>query len=119
LNDPVRLHSAQAAGAEQARQNSADVTIRYACPDDAGALAALAQLDSRPAPRGIVLVAVVGGELWAAVSLDDGHAVAGPFRPSGELTVLLADRARQLRRSANAKTSNLPRARPQRAQSSG
>ena len=61
---------------------SPDVTIRYARPDDALALMDLADLDSSRAPHGIVLVAEVGGRLWAAHSLDDGHAVADPFRPS-------------------------------------
>lgn len=79
---------------------SPDVTIRYARPDDALALMDLADLDSSHAPHGIVLVAEVGGRLWAAHSLDDGHAVADPFRPTGELAFLLAERARQLSRDA-------------------
>jgi hypothetical protein len=79
---------------------SPDVTIRYARPDDALALMDLADLDSSHAPHGIVLVAEVGGRLWAAHSLDDGHAVADPFRPTGELAFLLAERARQLSRAA-------------------
>src|SRR3954451_19987621 len=73
-----------------------DVVIRHARPDEADALATLAQLDSSRAPGGDVLVADVGGELWAAVSIDDGHAVADPFRPSGELTFRLSERAREL-----------------------
>ena len=75
---------------------SPDVTIRYARPDDALALMDLADLDSSRAPDGIVVVAEVGGRLWAAHSLDDGHAVADPFHPTGELAFLLAERARQL-----------------------
>ena len=47
-----------------------------------------------------MIVAEVGGRLWAAQSLDDGHAIADPFRPSGELSFLLAERARQLPRAA-------------------
>lgn len=74
------------------------VTLRFAVPADAEALDRLAQLDSARAPRGLVLVAEVGGELWAAISLDDHHAVADPFRPTGELVALLVERARQLRR---------------------
>ena len=76
------------------------VTIRYARPDDALALLELAALDSSRAPDGVVLVAEVGGRLWAAQSLDDQHAVADPFRPSGELSFLLAERARQLQSKA-------------------
>lgn len=79
--------------------SSASVTIRYARPDDALALLELADLDSSHAPHGIVLVAEVGGRLWAALSLDDGHAIADPFRPSGELSFLLVERARQIERS--------------------
>src|SRR2546423_7208151 len=75
------------------------LTIRYATPDDAGALARLAQVDSSRPPRGVVLLAEVGDVLWAAISLDDDHLVADPFRPSGELAFLLAQRARDLRRS--------------------
>jgi hypothetical protein len=72
------------------------VTIRYARSDDALALMELAYLDSSRAPEGVVIVAEVGGRLWAARSLDDGHAIADPFRPSGELSFLLAERARQV-----------------------
>lgn len=75
----------------------AAVTIRYAHEGEADALADLAAVDSSRAPRGVVLVAEVAGDLWAAVSLDDHHAVADPFRPSGELAFLLNERARQLR----------------------
>lgn len=73
------------------------VTFRYAEPEDALALLDLAALDSSRAPAGTVLVAEVGGRLWAAQSLDDGHAIADPFRPSGELSFLLSERARQVK----------------------
>ena len=79
------------------------VTFRHAGPADAQALTELAQLDSSRAPRGDVIVADAGGELWAAVSLEDGHAVANPFRPSGELTWSLMERARELNRELRAK----------------
>jgi hypothetical protein len=79
------------------------VNFRYATSADAQALTELAQLDSSRAPRGDVIVADAGGELWAAVSLDDGHAVANPFRPSGELTWSLMERARELNRELRAK----------------
>jgi hypothetical protein len=79
---------------------SPDVTIRYARPDDALALLDLADLDSSRPPHGVVLVAEVGGRIWAAHSLDDGHAIADPFRPTGELAFLLAERARQLSSAA-------------------
>ena len=87
------------AGPTQTVRAGANFTLRHARPDDAGALAVLAQLDSSRAPRGAVLVAEADGELWAAVSVDDGHVVANPFRPSGELAFRLVERARELRRA--------------------
>jgi hypothetical protein len=78
----------------------AGVTIRMATPDDAGALHRLAALDSTRFDGGAALVAEVGGELWAAVSLTGGELMADPFRPSGELLALLVERARQLRTPA-------------------
>ena len=86
------------------------LTLRLAVPADAERLDRLAQLDSRRAPRGTVLVAEVRGELWAAVSLDDGHAVADPFRPSGELVALMLERGRQLKRAP--RTDGLPQVWP-------
>jgi hypothetical protein len=76
---------------------AAPLTIRQATFADVAAVAALAELDSSTAPRGDVLLAEVGDELWAALSLDDGHAVADPLRPSAEAAQVLAERRRQLR----------------------
>ncbi|HVW17854.1 MAG TPA: hypothetical protein VHB30_06355 [Solirubrobacteraceae bacterium] len=76
------------------------VIIRMARAADADALGRLAALDSAAPLRGDVLVAQVGGELWAALSVLDDRAVADPFRRSGELVALLATRARQLRGEA-------------------
>jgi hypothetical protein len=76
-----------------------DLVLRFAGPADTAAIDRLATLDSQRAPRGAVLVAEVEGTPWAALSLDDGHAVADPFRPTGELVALLLERARQIRRS--------------------
>ena len=89
---------------------SADLTIRPARPSDAPALFRLAALDSARVPRGRVLLAVVGGEPWAAVSMDDYHAVADPFRPTGELVLLLVERARQVRRAEHAEDRRRRRA---------
>jgi hypothetical protein len=68
-------------------------TIRRASQDDAVALHRLAALDSASPPTGDMLVAEVHGELWAAIDLDSGAAIADPFRPSGELVDLLRYRA--------------------------
>ena len=60
----------------------------------------------------MVLLAEVGDELWAAISLDDGHLVADPFRPSGELAFTLAQRARTLKRAERGRMGRLPRVFP-------
>ena len=97
---------------QQLPADTRSLTLRHAVPADAAELDRIAQLDSRRAPRGIVLVAEVGGELWAAVSLDDMHAVADPFRPTGELVALLIARARQLNRAEQDRVRDLPRVWP-------
>lgn len=88
-------------------------TIRRGTVADAGAILRLAQLDGEPVPAGDVLVAQVGDELWAALSLADFRAVADPFRPSGDLVLSLADRARAIRRAdrPHARRRRLPRLR--------
>ncbi len=65
------------------------LTIRRADTSDNGALVRLAALDSASPPTGEALLAEVAGELWAAVEVDSGAAIADPFRPSGELVDLL------------------------------
>jgi hypothetical protein len=76
----------------------ATLRIRQARHTDAAAVAALAALDSSHAPQGDVLLAEVGGELWAAFSMEDGHHIADPLRPSADAVLMLGQRARQLRR---------------------
>lgn len=73
------------------------LSIRVATPADAIAIARLAALDSSVAPRGTVLLAEIEGEPWAALGVDDGHAVADPFRPSGDVLALLRARAEHVR----------------------
>jgi hypothetical protein len=60
-------------------------------------------------PTGEVLVADVGGELWAAISVDDRHTIADPFRPTRPLVAFLKQRARQLRRATRAQRPRLTR----------
>ena len=73
--------------------NNTALTIRRATDADAFALRRLAAIDSASPPTGDVLLAEMGSELWAAVSVDTGAAVADPFRPSGDLVDLLRFRA--------------------------
>lgn len=89
------------------------VTLRFAFPDDAEALARLAVLDSSEAPALPALLAEVDGQLRAALSLADGAVIADPFHPAEALIELLHARARQLegrppaRRFARLRTGSL------------
>ncbi|HZG49551.1 MAG TPA: hypothetical protein VEY90_08525 [Thermoleophilaceae bacterium] len=69
------------------------LTIRRAAARDGSAVARLAALDGSSPPTGELLLAEVGDELWAAVEIGSGAAVADPFRPSGEVVELLRFRA--------------------------
>jgi hypothetical protein len=82
-----------------------DVVIRRATTADAPALARLGELDgdrragellARHAAEHEVLIAEVDGRLEAALALNDGVAVADPFRPSAVNAELLALRAHQV-----------------------
>jgi len=91
-----------------------NLTIRYATTADQFAVRRLAVLDSASPPTGDVLLAEVGNELWAALSIDTGVAVADPFRPSGDMVDLLRLRADglagQARGRGRARAHLLPRA---------
>jgi hypothetical protein len=76
------------------------LTIRRASDADGVSLDRLAALDSSRPPSGDVLIAEVGAELWAAVEVQSGAAIADPFRPSGELVELLRVRAKGMRGDA-------------------
>ena len=80
--------------------------VRYFHAPDRDAASALAK-DTMEALKALggppVLVAEADGELWAAVSVDDSHVIANPFRPSGELAFGLLARARELRRAGRGK----------------
>jgi hypothetical protein len=97
---------------KQLPADASPLTIRYATPDDAVTLRRLAQLDSSRTPRGAVLVAEVDDEMWAALSLDDAHAVSDPWHPSAEALWMLTERARQLRRERRGRMHRLPRVWP-------
>ena len=73
------------------------LTIRPADVADAGALARLAAIDSSSPPTGDSLIAEVGNEIWAAIDIRSGAAIADPFRPTADLVDLLRYRATRLR----------------------
>jgi hypothetical protein len=70
------------------------IQIRPARAADAAPLLRLAALDSAARLRGEIVVAEVGGEILAALALDDGRAIADPFRLTADLVELLRTRAR-------------------------
>jgi hypothetical protein len=73
------------------------IQIRHARPDDEPTLLRLAALDSAPAPRtDDVLLALVDGEILAALDLTSARAIADPFRPTADLVELLRTRAQLL-----------------------
>ncbi|HTT29142.1 MAG TPA: hypothetical protein VMG37_12070 [Solirubrobacteraceae bacterium] len=72
------------------------IVIRPNRRDDERALARLAGLDCAPVPAEPLLVAEVGGELRAALSLRDNAVIADPFHFTAQLVTLLRMRAEQL-----------------------
>ena len=71
------------------------ITIRLATGEDRIALLRLAALDSaEAAPPGRLLLAEVDGDVRAALSLDDGSAIADPFHPTLAILELLRTHAR-------------------------
>jgi hypothetical protein len=87
------------------------VTLRFGFPDDSGALARLAVLDSSEPLAMPVLLAEVGGELHAALSLADGRVVADPFRSTVALVDLLRARSLQLDPAVPRRSLRRPRPR--------
>ena len=88
------------------------LTIRRASADDTFALKRLAAVDSAAPPTGEVLLAEMGDELWAAVSVETGAAIADPFRPSADLVALLRFRARRVRNEDREERHGLARLLP-------
>ena len=65
------------------------VLVRPARSVDSDALTVLAAFDSATPLTGEVLLAVAGGEIAAAMSLDTGAVIANPFEPTAHLVELL------------------------------
>jgi hypothetical protein len=76
------------------------LVIRLAVAADETQLRRLAALDSARPLSGQTLIAEQGGSAVAALSLDDGSAVADPFIPSADAVAMLRVRASQLSASA-------------------
>jgi hypothetical protein len=76
--------------------DEAPIAIRMLTTDDDPALSRLAELDSADIPGGHLLGASVDGRLVAAQSLATGESIADPFLATGQIRMLLAQRAGQL-----------------------
>jgi hypothetical protein len=83
------------------------VLVRPAREVDAADLADLAVLDSAAPLTGDVLLAVSGGTVAAAMSLDTGAVLADPFVPTTHLVELLRTAARPTPRR-RARLASLP-----------
>ena len=68
---------------------TAPITLRSATAADAPWLERLAALDSRPLPKGTLLVAERDGDLVAAVAEETLVAVADPFQQTADVVTLL------------------------------
>jgi hypothetical protein len=64
------------------------VTIKLSTEADRERIRRLAELDSKPAPHGDVLVAEVNGRLVAAIGMD-GSVVADPFERTASVVKVL------------------------------
>jgi hypothetical protein len=78
----------------------APVLVRRATASDNGRIVTLARLDDRRLPQGPFLVAELGGEAVAAMSLTSGTVVADPFRRTRDAADMLRLRAAQLAEQA-------------------
>ena len=74
-----------------------NLTVRSATSADSAAAERLARLDSTTPLRGPALLAEADGRLVAALSLEDGRAVADPFTYTEGALALLELRAGQVR----------------------
>ena len=64
------------------------ITIKLATEADTERIRRLAELDSKPAPHGDVLLAELDGRLLAAIGMD-GNAIADPFERTGSVVKVL------------------------------
>jgi hypothetical protein len=85
---------------EEVLVDGPDVELRLCKPADDPAIDRLAALSERPVPVGRLVVAVLEGELVAALPLGGGEVLRDPFVKTGHLVHLLEVRAAQLRQPA-------------------
>jgi hypothetical protein len=100
---------------KESTQAQESIVIRPSHPGDEAPLRRIAGRDTAPLPSGRLLVALVGDEIRAAISIDDGETVADPFHPTAGLVHMLTARAEQLRRGARHRERGLERLLPREA----
>jgi hypothetical protein len=89
---------AESHGADRASDRACAIVIRVAGAGDTAELERLAVLDSKPLPRGLLLVAEVDGRIVAALApWMWRERLADPFLATVELLEVLEQRAGQLR----------------------
>jgi hypothetical protein len=93
---------------ERAPGHTATITLRLAIAEDTAALERLAALYDRPLLAGPALLALVDGELQAALTLAGDRELMEPFLPTAGLVDLLALRAQQLREQTDPPTAREP-----------
>jgi hypothetical protein len=77
--------------------DSAEITIRTAREEDMADLARVAARDTHELPAGPLLVAKVGSDVRAAISIPDGTIIADPFHRTAELVEMLRIRSAAVR----------------------
>jgi hypothetical protein len=88
-----------------------EIRIRLAREDDLAAVARVAGRDTGQPPAWPVLLAEVGADIRAAISLTDGEVVADPFHRTTELVEMLRIRARGAAQDPPAKVVRFERRR--------
>ena len=79
--------------------DSTEIVIRAARDEDMGEVARVAGRDTGDLPGGPILVAKVGTDVRAAISLEDGAVIADPFHRTAELVQMLKIRAGSVSRA--------------------
>jgi hypothetical protein len=85
--------------------DSTEITIRAARAEDKGEIARVAARDTHELPAGKLLVAMVGSDVRAAISLDDGTIIADPFHRTAELVAMLKIRAGAVRAASRSRVA--------------
>jgi hypothetical protein len=101
MNDRIETLRRAAAHLERPaaapRAETSEIELRLCRADDDPALERLGVLAERPVPSGRLVVALVNGDLVAALPLVGGAAISDPFVRTAHLKPLLELRASQLR----------------------